>query len=311
MDGTSIPRESSEEAIIAKRPYPVVLRLRTKNETVKKKRKRFPRYMKGMVSPLQLREITRFLISSELTPIPYKNLLVSWMVTNLEDPKTHIVGGVWYREYMDHGFTKSMKEVDGCYPMLKELRSMIVVDVKRKSIKEKVRREKVFRVDESLDIENSRRVIFKNNEVADALSRKTTLLVTISNEIVGFDSIKELYTSDEDFRVDSIFVVVDMFSKMAHFIPFKKTSDATHIARLFFQEVVRLHGVSKSITSDREKKPKLCDVSLAQAEFAYSSAVHSPTGFSQFEVVYKTSPRHMVDLVDLIQDFFKAHGGSS
>jgi len=53
---------------------------------------------------------------------------------------------------------------------------------------------------------------------------------------------------------DAIVVFVDTFSKMTHFAPTKTTATAPDTARIFFDHVFRLHGLPKSIISDRDAK---------------------------------------------------------
>jgi len=50
---------------------------------------------------------------------------------------------------------------------------------------------------------------------------------------------------------NSILVVVDWFTKMAHFVPTTEKTTAEGLARLFRDNVWRLHGLPESIISDR------------------------------------------------------------
>ncbi|KAK1647671.1 hypothetical protein QYE76_065476, partial [Lolium multiflorum] len=66
---------------------------------------------------------------------------------------------------------------------------------------------------------------------------------------VGMDFITGLPKSSKGN--DSIWVVVDRLTKVAHFIPVKTTYQGPKLAELYISRIVALHGTPKSIVSDR------------------------------------------------------------
>jgi transposase InsO family protein len=80
---------------------------------------------------------------------------------------------------------------------------------------------------------------------------------------------------------DSIWVIVDRFTKAAHIIPIKTTYSSAKLAELYMSRIMCLHGVPKKIVSDRgsqftskfwEKLHEFIDTKLK-----FSSAYHLQT----------------------------------
>ena len=52
-------------------------------------------------------------------------------------------------------------------------------------------------------------------------------------------------------RYDSIWVIVDRFTKVAHFLPVKTSYTIRQYAQLYLDRIVSLHGILKAIISNR------------------------------------------------------------
>ncbi|KAI0503771.1 hypothetical protein KFK09_014714 [Dendrobium nobile] len=53
---------------------------------------------------------------------------------------------------------------------------------------------------------------------------------------------------------DAIWVIIDRLTKSAHFLPIRQTDSVEKLAKLYVDEIVRLHGIPKSIVSDRDAR---------------------------------------------------------
>jgi hypothetical protein len=89
---------------------------------------------------------------------------------------------------------------------------------------------------------------------------------------------------------DCIYVVVDRLTKFAHFFAIPLDYSATQVAELFFREIFRLHGLPKTIVSDRDNRfmggfwQELCR--LVGTELTSSTSYHPHTD-GQTEIVNK------------------------
>jgi transposase InsO family protein len=98
-------------------------------------------------------------------------------------------------------------------------------------------------------------------------------------EEIGMDFIVGLPRTQAGY--DSIWVIVDHLTKVAHFIPVKTTYSGAKLTELYKSRIVYLHGVPKKIMSDRgsqftskfwEKLHESMDTKLN-----FSSAYHPQT----------------------------------
>jgi hypothetical protein len=99
-------------------------------------------------------------------------------------------------------------------------------------------------------------------------------------EEVGMDFITGLPRSNRGH--DSIWVNVDRLTKVAHFILVKTTHNGRELADLYISRIVSLHGVPKTIVSDRGTQFTSCFwAKLHEAlgtKLSFSTAYHPQTG---------------------------------
>nr|GFB51001.1 retrotransposable element Tf2 [Tanacetum cinerariifolium] len=98
-------------------------------------------------------------------------------------------------------------------------------------------------------------------------------------------------------RHDTIWVVVDRFTKSAYFLPIRKDYSVSRLAEIFQQEIVRLHGTPSAIVSDRDPRFASCfwkgnwDVYICLVEFAYNNSWHASIKCAPFEMLYVTNAK--------------------
>ena len=76
---------------------------------------------------------------------------------------------------------------------------------------------------------------------------------------------------------EAIWVIVDRLTKSAHFLPVSNDDPLDKLAKLYMEEIVRLHGVPISIVSDRD--PRFTSRVWSSLQDAMGTQLHFSTAF--------------------------------
>jgi hypothetical protein len=98
---------------------------------------------------------------------------------------------------------------------------------------------------------------------------------------------------------DAILVVVDQFSKVAHFLPVKETITASQLANLYISRIVTLQGIPKEISSDHG--------SLFTSKFWDSFQEAMGTHITWSTAYHPQSQRQVEQVNQILEDMLRAY----
>uniref|UniRef100_A0A803JPU4 Gypsy retrotransposon integrase-like protein 1 n=1 Tax=Xenopus tropicalis TaxID=8364 RepID=A0A803JPU4_XENTR len=138
-------------------------------------------------------------------------------------------------------------------------------------------------------------------------SKPVGLLVPLPVPARPWGSISMDFTTDlpPSKGYNTIFVIIDRLTKMAHFVPLPKLPSAATTAETFIKEIIRLHGLPDEVVSDRGTQftskfwRVLCKA--LQIKISFSSAFH-PQSSGQTERTNKTLEQYLRCFTSYLQD---------